>query len=248
MHPIRPLLILALTPFFLTAGCGELAGRDAGSTPVLSAAPKAYGDFLPPPPDAPDSAETWRAEADEAARREGVLLRAGPRGEAAARDAQKLTPRYLEAVYGEVLGRELSKTRTPAVRRLIKRTIEEMEAAGRPLKRRYARQRPFVRHPDDETCRPDLKDVINPTTSYPSGHAAVFWGVGLALSDVFPNDAAALLARSREGGESRWICGHHWASDVEAGRLLASAVFANLMTDPDYRALLDAARIEAVEK
>ena len=45
-------------------------------------------------------------------------------------------------------------------------------------------------------------------------------------------------------GESRVICGYHFQSDVDAARLVASAVVARLHADPGFQAQLEKARKE----
>jgi acid phosphatase (class A) len=43
---------------------------------------------------------------------------------------------------------------------------------------------------------------------------------------------------------NRWICGLAWKSDVEAGRVLGSAVYSQLSGEPYYLELLRKARAE----
>ena len=45
-------------------------------------------------------------------------------------------------------------------------------------------------------------------------------------------------------GTSRYICGAHWRSDVEAGRLVGAATVSRLHDDPVYRAQQALARKE----
>ena len=67
-----------------------------------------------------------------------------------------------------------------------------------------------------------------------------------------PDRADALLARGLAYGDSRMICGVHYASDVEAGRLVGAALVAALKANPAFQAdfsiardELEAARLEA---
>ena len=64
--------------------------------------------------------------------------------------------------------------------------------------------------------------------SYPSGHATQGWAYALILASLVPEKATPILARGRAYGESRIVCGVHWLSDVAAGRLTGTAVFAAL--------------------
>ena len=48
-------------------------------------------------------------------------------------------------------------------------------------------------------------------------------------------------------GQSRVICGYHFQSDVDAGRLVASAVVARLHADDNFMKQLNKAKKEFLE-
>ncbi len=196
--------------------------------------------FLPPPP-VVESA----VDADETAWLRGKELREGERLQEASFDSQKVSARWIEAMMTPVLGREINKTATPALHALIKSSLKAAKHVSRGAKGRfYGRLRPFAVHPEDETCNREVRDDLNAKASYPSGHTTAVWTVGLALSAAIPEKAGAILDRAYRAGDNRWICGHHWKSDVDAGRALASATYAKLSADPDFQAKLRAAREE----
>jgi acid phosphatase (class A) len=64
------------------------------------------------------------------------------------------------------------------------------------------------------------------------------------LAEVIPDRAAELVARGRAFGDSRRICNVHWLSDIEEGRVVATAVVARLNAEPAFRADVEAARAE----
>ena len=64
------------------------------------------------------------------------------------------------------------------------------------------------------------------------------------LTEVAPDRANALAQRAYAFGQSRAVCGVHWQSDVDAGRLVASAVVAQLHTNDDFNAQLAEAQKE----
>lgn len=224
------LSVTALLTFSVTlpvAGCAMTEGA-------------AIAKFLPPPP---VSAEALRA--DELARSEGIRLREGERGIEAAFDSQKVSSRWIEAMMSPVLGMTLGKTETPAVHALIKTSLKAAKRSSRAAKGRfYGRERPFVTHPDDLTCNREVRDELNKKSSYPSGHTTAVWTAGLALAAAFPEKAGEILDRAYRAGDNRWICGHHWQSDVEAGRALAAATFARLAAEREFGERLEAARLE----
>jgi acid phosphatase (class A) len=80
--------------------------------------------------------------------------------------------------------------------------------------------------------------------SYPSGHASIGWAWALTLAEVAPERAGAVLARGLAFGQSRVICGVHYRSDMEAGRIVGAATVARLHSDPVYTAQVAEARKE----
>ena len=68
------------------------------------------------------------------------------------------------------------------------------------------------------------------------------------MSDINPTAADQLLARGYEYGQSRVIAGYHWQSDVDAGRLAASVLFAKLQSNNRFREQLAKAKQEFAEK
>ena len=184
-------------------------------------------------------------QADEQAYQQGLSMRDTERAKEAGRHAELAKLPDYERLFSPVVGRELSKTATPDIHKLLKRTFTVSKEMIHTVKRQNDRARPFAVHPEDMTCRPDLKAKSNPNRSYPSGHSGEAWAVGLMLSKVFPEKADAVLELARRAGDSRWICGYHWASDVEASRTLVERTVAELMEDASFQKQLSKARKEA---
>ena len=61
---------------------------------------------------------------------------------------------------------------------------------------------------------------------------------------MLPSRAGAIVREAEEITTNRWICGLAWKSDVEAGRVLGSAVYSQLSGEPYYLELLRNARTE----
>ena len=64
------------------------------------------------------------------------------------------------------------------------------------------------------------------------------------LAEINPAAQDALYARAYQFGQGRVITGYHWQSDVDDGRLVASAVFARLHVDEEFLAQMDRAKAE----
>ena len=121
----------------------------------------------------------------------------------------------------------------PTLTLLLGKMLGDLETIQTPAKQGYFRPRPFVAEPA-ATCFPP-EPWLGRSGSYPSGHAAMGWAWALILSELAPDRADAILARGLAYGESRVICGVHYASDVEAGRLVGAAMVARLKADPTFQ-------------
>ena len=64
------------------------------------------------------------------------------------------------------------------------------------------------------------------------------------MVELTPDSMNAVLQRGFEYGRSRVIAGYHWASDVQAARLVASYTLVRLQRDTTFQVLLDSARAE----
>jgi acid phosphatase (class A) len=97
---------------------------------------------------------------------------------------------------------------------------------------------------NDAICTPSEEASLRKDGSYPSGHAALGWAWGLVLTEVAPERANALAQRAYAFGQSRVVCGVHWQSDVDTGRLVASVAVAQLHANAEFNAQLAEARKE----
>ncbi len=182
---------------------------------------------------------------DEQAYQQGLSMRGTERAKEAGVHAGLTKLQHYERFFSSVVSKEISEASTPKIHKLLKRAFTVTKAMIHTVKQQNPRQRPFAIHPEDKTCRPDLVARTNPNRSYPSGHSGEAWTVGLILSKVFPDKADAILELAHRAGDSRWICGYHWASDVEAARILVERTVAELMEDVSFQKQLLKAKEEA---
>lgn len=190
----------------------------------------------PPPGGSPGLA------ADEAAFAESRSLSGASRWRQAEEDSHLDGERLLSG-FDCALGVRATPRTTPALARLLGRLKVDAEGASEALKSRYRRIRPAAVHPDAPICIPRA-DWLATSPSYPSGHATIGWAMALVLTEAAPSRSDALLARGRDFGESRVICGVHYRSDVQAGQMLASALVARLHAEPAFTRDLASARRE----
>lgn len=195
--------------------------------------------LLPPPPDAGSEAQA----SDDAARRAAIAIRETARWKLAARDADYTSPKSVDA-FACTIGITISPTATPHLNMLLKRTLVDAGLATYKAKIKYNRTRPFVAANDNTTCYPKDEEMLRKDGSYPSGHSAYGWAWALILAEMVPDKADAIIQRGYQFGQNRIICGVHWQSDVNAGRVVASAVVAQLHTNADFKAQFGAAQKE----
>ncbi|HEX4105381.1 MAG TPA: phosphatase PAP2 family protein [Rhizomicrobium sp.] len=172
-------------------------------------------------------------------------LKDTPRWTLAVSDAQ-FGPAAIMREYSCAAGMSLDPAIDPALFQLLRRVVEDSESVEQPAKAAYKRPRPFVEN-GGPMCTPDDKSILN-SYSYPSGHSTFSWTVGMIMAQLLPDRATALMNRARSYGESRVICGAHYESDVQAGRMVASALVSVLQTNSQFRSDLDSARSELMAK
>lgn len=229
LPPTDPAELKAPRPGFVP---GYLpAGSWVDSLALLSA---------PPAPGSPTHA------ADVAAHQAALQHKDSPRWKQAAMDAELKFPKAADT-FSCALGIPVSAQATPHLNMLLRRTLADAGLATYKAKDHYKRARPFMAADpanDAPICTPQDTAGLRKDGSYPSGHSAIGWAWGLVLSEVAPERADALVQRGWAFGQSRVACGVHWQSDVDAGRLVAAAVVAQLHGNADFNAQLAEARKE----
>ncbi len=227
----------------------EAAGRDAAQKEAMAEIVK-RGTYLPrgtapdsllfnPAPPEPGSAAMAR---DEDGAKAAVAIQGTPRWEQARIDADLFTPKVTDT-FSCAAGFRIGPDTTPRLQALLLKSMMDFGLATYPTKTRYQRARPFMEN-GKPICTPQDEETLRKDGSYPSGHSAIGFGMGLVLAEVVPDRAGQLVARGRAFGDSRRVCNVHWLSDIEEGRIVATAVLARLSSDPAFSADLAAARSE----
>lgn len=145
--------------------------------------------------------------------------------------------------FSEPLGLKMSKEETPEIYKLLKDSKATCENISNFPKFYYKRIRPFMRF-HEHTATPQFEPDLRRNFSYPSGHTILGWCSALLFSEINPERADTILARGMMYGESRVIVGAHWQSDVDAGRLAASAVYSRMHTSERFLEQMQLARQE----
>lgn len=194
--------------------------------------------LLPPPPAKGSS----QAAADEAVFRQTRSFEGTARWTLAVQDANLHFPEAA-GTYACALGVDIDATRTPHLNMLLRRTLADAGLSTYRAKDHYNRTRPFVELKAG-SCTPAEEARLAKDGSYPSGHSALGWAWALMLAELAPERADAVLARGYAFSQSRVICGVHWQSDVEQGRVMGAATVARLHADATFLAQMQAAKAE----
>ena len=196
-------------------------------------------NLLPPPPDAGSIQFLY----DKARYDWGKSMRNTPRGEQAFYDA-RVQGQDLPNAFSEAFGVAINEKDTPEIYKLMVGMREDAgDLATRDAKNFYNRTRPYAFFGED-TCNPEQQAELSTNGSYPSGHSSIGWATALVLSEVNPDRINELLERGFQMGESRVICGYHFQSDVDAGRVTAAGAVARLHADPGFQEQMKKAKDE----
>jgi acid phosphatase (class A) len=231
------------------------------STPYL--APGAFDSvhLLPPPP-APDSA-AQRQDVD------GVV--SAQKSASSERVKQAEDDAKVDiARFAAILAPDFSFTSAPGVVAFFRKVGTDTRAPVTAAKDCWERKRPFLAdtrvHPPGtmqqevanpagtpfenaaphDAASPCLPPEATPaySYSYPSGHSTFGVMTAILLANMVPEKRRQLFARGWDYGQSRVIGGVHFPTDVESGRIEATAMVALMMQNADFRADLASVRME----
>uniref|UniRef100_UPI00301CC2C6 S-layer homology domain-containing protein n=1 Tax=Paenibacillus sp. YIM B09110 TaxID=3126102 RepID=UPI00301CC2C6 len=130
-------------------------------------------------------------------------------------------------------------------------TLRGNYASTTPAKNYYNYMRPW-RWLDTSVIVPTLVPARNTTTpetdgGFPSGHTNASYLASLALAYAAPERFQEMLTRASEMGNNRIVAGMHSPLDVMGGRVMATALAAATLADPDNAELKQAAYDQAHE-
>jgi acid phosphatase (class A) len=143
-------------------------------------------------------------------------------------------------IFKTVLGPSFTAEALPITAALSAHVHKDEGAASDPLKNIYRRPRPYQ---IDSTLHPVCALTSEPT-SYPSGHSLSGYLLAFTLVQLVPEKREQIFERVDEYVHNRLICGVHYASDIEASRKAAYAIFGSLLASPQFQQDLAAARLE----
>lgn len=216
----RSLLVLALTAPAQLSVAQALKPMEPAQPTYVTSAQVDVMKLLPPPP--PLQSEEQNRDLDELLAIQ--KLRTPAQEQRALGDAMTDT-----FGFADVLGPKFTAAALPKLAHLMDKVRGDGATIESIGKDNWKRPRPF------ETSK-EIHAVGNLPEggSYPSGNSTVGYLTAIVLASMIPEKAAALFARGRETGFNRLVLGVHYPTDVEAGRLLATAVATSLFQNPTF--------------
>jgi acid phosphatase (class A) len=193
--------------------------------------------ILPPPP----AENSVLFQSDKAQYESGRVIRNASRNKIAAMDSDY---KDFGRAFSQAFGMEISRAHTPILYKLLKGILQDShDFAMRGAKEYYKRVRPYVFY-KDVSCTPEKDRKMTTTGSYPSGHASFGWAAALILAEINPARGTEIIRRGYDFGQSRVICGAHWQTDVDSGRLMGASVVAALHANSEFSNVLSEAKKE----
>ncbi len=143
-------------------------------------------------------------------------------------------------IFRAQIGDVLTTARLPLTVALSLRVKNDESISSTPAKEGFKRVRPYNL---DQTLHP-VCTTKTKNDSYPSGHTTVGYLMALTLIDMVPEKRDVILERADDYAHNRLVCGVHYASDLQASKLLAYSIHAVMANDAQYRRELAGAQLE----
>jgi acid phosphatase (class A) len=141
--------------------------------------------------------------------------------------------------FADVMGPNFTQERLPKIAALFAILVADEDVTTSAPKRDFGRPRPYLVATDIVPICPRSN-----STAYPSGHATIGYYMGAILAAMVPERRDIILARSWQFAEHRLVCGVHYRTDIEAGRIAGTAMAAVALTRPEFRERFTEARAE----
>lgn len=141
-------------------------------------------------------------------------------------------------LFTEVFGPNFTAQKLPKTTAFFAKVGNDESVYVGAAKKLWKRPRPVGIDPTMRPCGPGK------SFAYPSGHASRAYVMAVALASIVPDKHDAIFERAADYAKSRLICGVHFPSDVEAGKLTGTALGAVMLATPAVRQALVPVRAE----
>ena len=163
----------------------------------------------------------------------------------ATEDANKSTEYFLHIFIDPLdISEQNKRNITTFTSDIVTKVILDGNNSTKKAKEAYGRSRPYYYY-DTVSCEGADSSSEKRNLSYPSGHTSRGMTVAYVLADILPERyRERILSRGMDYANSRVICGAHWQSDIEAGRVLSRSVFEHLQKNDNFNREIENAKHE----
>jgi len=109
--------------------------------------------------------------------------------------------------------------------KLVQKLIDESAPVIMKIKKHHDRPRPKVIAKQIKTKMEDMEMASMKTPSYPSGHSAQGYLIGLTLSGMYPQKRNKLMKTARDISYSRRVARAHYKSDSTFGEQIGKDMY-----------------------
>ena len=109
--------------------------------------------------------------------------------------------------------------------KLVQKLIDESAPVIMKIKKHHNRPRPKVIAKKIKTKMEDMEMASMKTPSYPSGHSAQGYLIGMVLSDRYPQKRNKLMKTARDISYSRRVARAHFLSDSRFGEEIGKDMY-----------------------
>lgn len=224
MRRIGSVLTVAFVLIFLSSHATAAGGN------FISGEQVDLVKLLAPPP-ANDSIQT-RAELEELVQ---IQHKSTPQALAAA-EADAVASIFRLA---DMLGPKFTAENLPVTTRFFDRLTEDEGYIVSPAKETWKRPRPFQLNTEIKPC------VSTPGgAAYPSGHATFGYLNAIVLANMLPEKKGEIFDRAMQYAHNRAVCGVHFLSDIEAGKIAGTVIAAFMLQNPAFQEEYGKAKLE----
>tara|TARA_R100001594_G_C3935276_1_gene239216 strand:+ start:66 stop:587 length:522 start_codon:yes stop_codon:yes gene_type:complete len=112
--------------------------------------------------------------------------------------------------------------------KLVQKLIDESAPVIMKIKKHHNRPRPKVIAKKLKTKMQDMEMASMKTPSYPSGHSAQGYLIGLTLSDMYPQKRDKLMKTAKDISYSRRVARAHYLSDSRFGEEIGRDMYKHI--------------------
>lgn len=130
----------------------------------------------------------------------------------------------------DILGPKFNWENLPLTEKFFKRLSKDAISIFNVAKEDWHRTRPIVVSSEVKSCFDQAA-----SGAYPSGHSTLGYLSAIVLAYMVPEKKVEIFERAAQYARNRMVCGVHYRSDIEAGRIGGTVIAAFAMQNPQFQ-------------